>query len=175
MSALPGPDHEAFLRDLVKGQRAEIIVGFALLCAGLTVRLDPRRDTLRDTPSGYDDFADDTDVLVGGSYRIEVKSSTYTFTTPDDWPFPWGAYLWSRPRWETARIKPDAYVLYSETTGAMLAVSGKSSGEWIVRTSRDSRRNGWPTEKLCAPRHLIRPFSELVGALKSHESLREAA
>jgi hypothetical protein len=160
-----GPDHEAFLRDLVRGQRAEVVVAVRLLCEGVPVRLDPRRNELRSDPSGYEQYGDDVDVLAGDRYRIEVKSSTYAFTCPEDWPFPWGAYLWSKPRWDVAVVKPDAYVLYSEPTGAMLAVSGHTSDEWIVRVSHDSRRNGWATEKLCAPVHLIHPFDLLVEML----------
>jgi len=137
-----------------------------LLVEGLPIQLDPDRDVYRPDPSGVSAFSDETDILVGGEYRIEVKSSSYSFTSPEDWPFPWGAYLWSKPRWDEAKVKPHAYVLYSEPTGGLLAVNGNSCNEWIVRTSHDHHRDDWPTEKLCAPRHLIYPFEMMVAALK---------
>lgn len=157
-----GPDHQAFLANLVKGQRAEVVVALRLLLLGLTVRLDPRREDLRPTPAGYSRFSDDTDILVEGCYRVEVKSSTYRFTSPEDWPFPWGAYMWAKARWDEAAEHPHAFVLFSEPTGAALAVNGDSHPEWFVTENNDHRRERLSKPILCAPPHLIRPFDELT-------------
>lgn len=157
------PDHDGFLKDLAAGRRIEMAVAIEFLDRGFTVRVGRHADA--ETPYEAARFTEENDLLIEERYLIEVKSSSYPFTSVHDFPFP-GAYTCTVRRWEQRQQKPVAFVLVSTPTMAMLAVSRKSFPHWTVHQSHDSRRD-WTTATYRCPLAYVRPFDELVEALAS--------
>ena len=166
-----GPDHCAFLRELEAGRTVELWVALKFLEAGCTVRVGALDRA--ETPWEADRFREEQDVVVDGRHIIEVKSSSYPFTSRDDFPFP-GAYTCTVKRWEERQQKPLAFVLVSQPTRAMLVVSGRTQPEWEVITSHDARR-AWKTPTYRAPLSVIRPFDDLLDALVGQKGEARAA
>jgi hypothetical protein len=156
------PDHSGFLAELERGRRVELCVACAFLEAGLSVRME-RLDKAQ-TPYEAARFKEQTDLIIDERWLIEVKSSTYPFSERDDWPFGC-VYVCTEKRWQHRKQKPFAFVILSQPTGAMLALTTRNSDSWWTVDSKDSRRNGWVTTTLCAPKSDLYFLEDLVSVL----------
>lgn|SRR5262245_59484252 len=156
------PDHGAFLSFLERGRRVELCVACAFLEAGLGVRME--RLVKADTPYEGARFKGQDDLIIDERWLIEVKGSTYPFTERDDWPFRC-VYVCTEKRWNDREHKPFAFVILSEPTGAMLALSTRNSESWWTTDVADRRRNGWVTTTVCAPKSELYFMDDLLTVL----------
>lgn len=108
----------------------------------------------------------DVDILTESGRVLEVKSrrSTCVFTTPEDFPFS-DVFVDTTQGWEAKEVKPYAYVIICQDTGAILWIDGKTRHLWEERKVHD-RYLGYETKTLCAPKALLKPFPSLVKKLK---------
>lgn len=112
-------------------------------------------------------FFDTYDLKVGES-TIEVKTRSFRFTSPFDWPadkIP--AFVDTKKKWEGRVVKPFAYIFVSEHTGAMVTTCGLASARagWSEVTRLDNVR-GFEETFLTTPRETLRTPEKLVGALR---------
>jgi hypothetical protein len=154
---------------LEHGREYERAVALRLLDEGFAVRIGTLERA--ETPWERERFREETDVIVSDRIPIEVKSNRRTFTSPEDLPFPMTNVCTVR-RWDERQIKPWAFVLVSQLTGAMVALSvARTIDKWVVAESHDQRRDGWMTPTYRVPREQFVAFDVLVAAL--HQLLGE--
>ena len=159
---IAAPNHEEFLEELRRGHRRELYVGALLLETGLAVQVPLLEEAA--TPWEGKRFAEQRDVIVDGLI-VEVKGRTCVFTCAEDFPYP-TVNICTVKRWEARREKPVAFVMVSLPTHALLVVSSRTFKTWEIADSRDGRRDGWVTPTYRAPKEHLRPFADLVEALR---------
>jgi len=150
-----------FLDRLKTGREREAYVAYRLIAEGLEVSV-PR---LRVRPS-FDErhaYRDTRDMLVEG-HEVEVKSTRFAFTGPDDFPFD-PCFVDTEEK-ILAKGPPFAFLIVSQETGAIMAIPGKTSDRWILMEGRDHER-GIGVRWLGCPLHRVKTFDEFVSFLKS--------
>lgn len=164
-------NEELFIRLLKEGREYEEYVAERLREAGINdVRVPDLKIRKHIREAG--EYADQVDIYVGPEQnpaRIEVKSSSRSFTTPGDIPsFMIPLFLTTVGSWEGARVKPHVFAIVSQPTGAILTVSSATYKDWAIVNMKD-RMRGMKDRTLAAPRHHIKPFSTLAEALMRRE------
>jgi len=159
---IPWPENDTLFREQVAiGHEHEAVVADALQRAGLPARTTPK--AVRDH---YDDrhaFQDECDVVCG-PFVIDVKSRSYDFTGPDDFPFT-TAMVGRVEAWDRRRIQPMAVVCVSQSLRGMAVVPVESTrGRWLVEAAFDRMRNIDVRNYTC-PRELLVPFQQLIDYL----------
>lgn len=153
-----GSDHE-FLDRLERGYQWQVLVanklmakGFAVQCQALQVRPDR---------SKIEEYKDDYDLLVthvgrGWKRHVEVKSRTLSFSdNPDSFPF--GTIIVERQETFDGRDRlPDYWVMVSQRTSGVIAVSSKSVRN--VHTIESKRG----TDYIVCAKELFVSFEEML-------------
>jgi len=105
------------------------------------------------------------DVLLGDGKVLEVKSrrSTCVFTGPEDFPYD-TVFVDTTRGWERKDVKPFAYVIVSQDTGAMVWIDGSTRDQWGEEKIYD-KYLGYPSRTLTADKGLLKPIDELVEIL----------
>lgn len=152
----------AFVERMAFGRSGELATAIELLEEGLAVRLD--RPQIQQGPATDGEFADQTDIEVGGRDIIEVKLRRFWFTSLADFPFP-TVLLGRAQRWEERTKPPCAVVVRSEPTGAKVVVSGTDRRGWKVEEVFD-RTQGRHERSYACPLALARSWESLVAWLK---------
>lgn len=156
---------ELFFGQLVKGHMYEYIPAVYFACAGLTVRVGGL--SVRGDIAWAWAWSDQTDMLVQG-VPVEVKSRSVRFTSPTDYPYP-SAFIDTVSGYDAKPVKPVAYVLVSQVTGAMLCTpSDRVYSHWGVELARDSVR-GIRDRFYTCPRGYLRTMDKLVGFIRNLE------
>lgn len=120
------------------------------------------RDNLNDAKA----FRDTIDILVEG-HRIEIKSRSFRFTSPHDWPLSKNPlFVDTCSKWNAHEKQPLAYVFVSQVTGGMVCTDGRSNAEWSVVERFDSVR-GIHESFYAVDREKLRTMDRLVLVLKS--------
>lgn len=151
-------DELAFAAQLARGRRGEFAIASALLPTGRWLRVNSLN--FRETFADRHDFHDETDLEIEGGHRIEIKSRSFKFTGPDDYPYP-TAFVGAVRRWRERQIPPCAVVLLSEVTSRAVVVAVSTRDQWVIERRRDSHR-GFVEESYAVPRRLLLPWSRLV-------------
>ena len=159
-----GPNHEHFKSEARKGRAfGEAYIAARLTFEGLPAKLEPLE--LAETPWEKHRFRGQRDVRVKG-FQIEVKSSSYEFTTDiTKWPFG-EAFVIDLNRWDTMKEKPLAVVFVSQVNHATLFVWAQPELWWVKRIydTREERQRS--KLEICARKADLKQWSELVKALK---------
>lgn len=155
--------HEVFKRCLEFGYRWQRYVAEFLSINGIDVRVPDLEVRFDPSTKPFDrDFGD----IWAGEILIEVKSTFYGFTSPMDFPqvSPIVDSVSSFDRKKPQR--PDAVVVVSRRTGAMIALSVEETfGKWRIHKRWDSVTEQTREFYFC-PRILWVPIEQLVDALK---------
>ena len=157
------PD-EVFERELTIGHRWQRHVANFLVLQGLEVACSP----LRIRPD-YDarKLYSDGDLIVGGSTLVEVKSRRVPFTSAADIPAKHLPFFVDEvPNYLKKRQRPEAYVIVSTITGAMVSIAGADPTRWQVVRKQDTIR-GCACRWFAAPASCIRPVERLVQHLQN--------
>jgi hypothetical protein len=163
------PHHPNFIPNMERGEAMEDRVALVLLDEGLTVKRGTRtRARFREEAHKHTNC--DLFVTPWRLY-VEVCGSSYSFTSPDDWPFAYGAYVKPVTRWDRTDIpKPWAVVYYSEPTGGIVAIRPSTRAEWTVRSYEDHNTDQGIIPCYTCPRHLLTSREHLIGWLRRLEN-----
>jgi hypothetical protein len=112
-------------------------------------------------------WQDQTDLaLFDGRMRIDIKSRRLCFTSPEDYPtgcLP--AFVDTTTGYQAKSVKPHAYVIVSQTTGAMMFVNGRRPHEWR-ELARFDRVRGIHERFYAAPKECLRRPEQFVAGLR---------
>lgn len=173
LSSLPPDERMAYLADLHGGYRERLQRGYdwqlhvaeRMTAEGLVVRV-PKLDL---PPWFKANVGDEGDVLVsraGREVRIEVKSRALRFSEGGaDFPFR-TAIVTTLEDWNNKVPPARAFVFVSQITHAMASLSCRHRVSWSVITLCEPKRKH-TQEYLACPREQLRPFMDLVRALRS--------
>lgn len=162
-----GENDELFAAQLAIGHRFALQVGARLLETGHAVQVTPMR--VRASLAEVDDFRDEEDIVVTGQdgreFVVESKSRNLEFEPdPDLYPYD-TAFACRASSWDGKRRKPNAIVLTSQRTGAMLVIPGRTFDRWTRERGRDGVR-GIVSQWYMAPKGVLRPMDELLAYLR---------
>jgi hypothetical protein len=156
-----GQNDALFRSQLTRGHHFASVVAERLRAEGLAVDLTPMewRENIDDAKR----FADEIDLTVEGK-RVEVKSSSRSFTGPDDWPFP-VAFVDTASGWAAKRVRPVAVVCISQPTEGIAVIPMSSEDRWTTKRVFDAVR-GIEETMLAAPLDALRSLDDLVAWFK---------
>jgi hypothetical protein len=128
---VPWSQNDALFRDLVtEGHAWQAIPYIFLRLQGFDVDMPDL--SIREDISKADAWLETYDLRIG-DLLIEVKSRSFRFTSPYDWPpakLP--AFLDTTKKWDAKPVKPFAYIFISKVTGGMIATCAieGAQGRW---------------------------------------------
>lgn len=167
-------DHAKFATQLEVGKRWESHAAQRLRECGLSVIETPiYRDDAGQirSPMLFQEAGGDRQRFVAREFdlRVEghvvsVKSRTFAFTTPADFPYP-TAIINTVAGWRNKADRPCAVLIVSQRTGSILATSSTHARRWVRRTIFDHGR-GIEVENIEVPRDLLRPLAAFVAAVR---------
>lgn len=149
-----GDTHAEFQGVLVKSQRIVEAVAAWLREAGHQVHVpDLRVAPTFDRRRQYQDGGDLWIIESGDRARVEVKSSSYPFTSSEDWPFRYGVYVTAVGAWERAQPKAIMHIVVSPDCRFIAKISSLTKSEWFVRKSKTKWQED--AEIYCCPLEFV--------------------
>lgn len=155
-------DNEALARQQFhRGHRTEAFVTSLLVAEGLGVRIRPFiiRPSFRERAGYADDGVDLYIIKPTGEERpLQVKTTKYAFTNPDDWPWQriGDPYVCEAHKW-----KDIDHVIVSEPKQGVMVVPAAARRSFGVKTGTDRLRGTQCTWLRC-PRRSIRTWDAYV-------------
>lgn len=166
MSSSPGGGiRQAFRESLVEGQAHEESWVNSQKAAGLAVA-----HGVRGVVEGvkWHERVQIPDAV--GLFRLELKTRSIAFTTPDDFPYDTVFVCNARQRHKDI-TDPIAYIIQSKPTGCWAWIlSTDESDDWVTRFVTDTRGRERVLTLEC-PRSYLRPAHTLQKFLLKHEQL----
>ena len=140
------------------GQEWEAKVSDFLISIGIENTHCTDFDTEAD---GFSWKRDSFDIQLNSGDVIEVKSRSFkrSFTCPEDFPYD-DIFVDSLTHYDAKANKPLLYIFVCQKTGNMLWLSTDTADLWTDRYIRDVY-SGYRYRVYCAPKHLLKPMSEL--------------
>ena len=139
-------DTEGFRRFLESGHLYAEKVGERLRESGCKVTVTPMK--FRASVDEIAEYADELDVVIeasdGRRFIVESKSRDLIFgELPGSYPWP-TAFVDTKKGFDQKTTKPDAVVLVSTRTDAMLVIAvQRTIARWTVEHKRDHKRQIW--------------------------------
>lgn len=155
---------DLFLQELEIGSKwaeyaAKQLTEAGIPCKATEMRIAQSEEEVQEFTENDQDV-----VLLDGSGHFEVKSRRLTFTNYLNYPFD-TVFLDTTSGWSQKKVKPIAYLIVSQETGAIIVVPTDTSSEWKTTTAFDRIRkfsDTWYT----AHRHQMLSFKEFVEEYK---------
>ena len=167
---VPWSQNDALFKQLLStGHAWQMLPYVFLTLSGFKVEMPDL--SIRKDISEAGDWLETYDLRVGDC-RIEVKTRSFAFTNPSDWPYTrLPAFLDTTKKWDARPIKPFAYVFVSKTTGCMVSTCSTDSakGRW-GRLERFDRVRRFREEFYTVNRKHLVSMEALVKALKKEVS-----
>lgn len=160
---------ELFFQELEKGRIWETYVALKCMQAGLWVQFPPLK--VRKNIDEVPEYANQADIWLtrANPLKVEVKSRDFAFTSPKDIPY-MPLYVSTVNSWNDATRKPDAIVVVSQITRAIVVIPCSTFDKWeIVRDAPDFKR-GIKDDTYAVGEDCIWPFQSLVKAMERREN-----
>ena len=151
---------ERFREELTKGYNWQKFVLLFLDLHGIKTEMPELefRESIEKIPT----FLNSKDMIANGQ-RIEVKSRTISFTSPNN--FPYSTVLLDPPKKSDARKDVFAYIIVSRSTGAMIWLPMSSKEQWKVERKFDSVRKFWD-DFYSVDKKLFKTMDSLINELR---------
>jgi 4-hydroxy-3-methylbut-2-enyl diphosphate reductase IspH len=159
---------DLFLQELETGSKWAEYAAKELTAKGIPCKATEMR--IAQSEAEVQDFTEnDQDVvLLDGSGHFEVKSRRLTFTNHLNYPFD-TVFVDTVSGWQQKKVKPIAYLIVSQETGAIVVVPSNTASEWKTTTTFDRIRKFTDTW-LTAHRHQMLTLKEFVEEYKEEHS-----
>ncbi|WP_456598797.1 hypothetical protein [Blastococcus sp. SYSU DS0616] len=169
-------NEELFFEQLDAGHQYALFVGLTLITRGFTVQVPPsrRRERVEDRHA----WAQEIDLYVGrtcmdpdhhhhyGRIPLEVKSRKLEFTSVEDYPRP-PAFVDTKSGWDKKDPKPNAVILVSQVTKAMLVIRSSTSDRWGTVQTTDRVRHITDVWLTC-PQDAMQSFDDFCAELRQY-------
>ena len=125
---------EEFIHDLRASAKTVVFVAEALRGKGYPVTLLPNEES----PSKEErmSFTDDGDLMLG--MAVEVKQSSYSFTSPEDFPYD-DVIVMAKHAWDGKTPSPHSVVMVNKEKTHAVVTKADSKPHWKVKTLPDKR------------------------------------
>lgn len=151
--------NKEFIKDLIDGYSHQLFAAGMLAEKGWNVELPALR--IRGSFKNRSEYSDDYDIKISidnhDPIRIEVKSRSIRFTSPEDYPFS-TAFISTTEDWknkEESGWVPSYFLLFSQATKGIVVVDCRDRKDWLVEKMRT--RYG-PMEFWSVPREKLLSF-----------------
>ncbi len=158
-----------YASSFAKGHAFNVFVADILTYFGVPDVKVPEMTDATNPAETRDKTINEKDVIVG-DLVLEVKSRNLKFDSFDDFPYE-KVLIDTVHGYESKAIKPFAYVIVSQITGKMFAISNASKSNWTVGDVHDPHRNV-DYEAYFVTRQYCRPFIDLVDILLEYSNDR---